>query len=63
MSRTKIKMTSEDYIKLDKRRLRRVKNLLEKVLLNGYLNDEFNQIEEALNDVEEVLKANDGRKK
>lgn len=63
MPKTRIRMTEEDYIKSDKKKLRRVRELLEEVLEDGFLIDEYEQLEEALHDVEDVLERNDGRKK
>jgi len=45
-----------------KEKLRKALKLVEDVLLEGDLQDDFNKLEEVVDNIEEVLKDNDGRK-
>ena len=46
-----------------KEKLRKALKLVEDVLLEGDLQDDFNKLEEVVDNIEEVLKDNDGRKR
>lgn len=46
-----------------KEKIRKALKLVEDVLLEGDLQDDFNKLEEVVDNLEEVLKDNDGRKR